>query len=612
MALTIYDTAPHEVYPAWELQLPPLPPRHPLYSVQPLGLGTPFTECFTSYLSRLAQSHWLRVGNLVLDYLLPHLRSIGNDSARPYRGFALLRMKMANSADGLARDLVSALSSLTGNPSLRWTTLLGWGEVYSQGKLLHGFQRWCSQCYAEQDEPTHDLLLWQIGVVRVCPRHQCWLTETCPHCHHRLRVIRHHYSPGVCSNCGAWLGALPMPTEISPPTLCSTEWGYERWTAEQIGDLIAAAPDLAALPTKDTVRASLKHCCELWLEGNGRSFAHLLGASNTQGPRWYRGLALPPLCMLLKLSHLTCIPLLQLITDAAGVAEHFRQHPPPVDIGPRLPIRPPLRATLPGFQQLQAQMAAATRELPPPSMKEMICRLGYKHASSLQTKFPALSRQISLNYRAYEKEQAVPQAETPPRLDLAAQRKLLRQALRQPCPEPLSTLAVKMGYTCSSVHFLTRKSPELCRAVLEKRRQYHQTQLAARIQYCRTVIKEALAEDPPLALETVAQRAGSGSPFFRQHLADECRQLAARQAQVREALLQKVAAHLQQSLEETPPRSIPQLAAELGVGTSLIRNNFPKLCQRIITRHQTYLLACLELRKQRKPTASTGATEVEA
>lgn len=90
MALTIYDTAPSEIYPAWELQLPPLSPRYPLYSIQPLGIGTPFTECFTSYLSRLAQSHWLRVGNLVLDYLLPHLRRSNRDSARPYRGFALL------------------------------------------------------------------------------------------------------------------------------------------------------------------------------------------------------------------------------------------------------------------------------------------------------------------------------------------------------------------------------------------------------------------------------------------------------------------------------------------------------------------------------------------
>lgn len=523
---------------------------------------------------------------------------------------------MANSADGLARDLVSALSSLTGNPSIRWTTLLGWGEVYSQGKLLHGFQRWCAQCYAEQAEPTHDLLLWQISVVRVCARHQCWLTETCPRCHHRLRVIRHHYVPGVCANCGVWLGALPMPAGTSPPTVCSAEWKYELWAAEQIGALIAAVPSLAALPTKDTVMASLKHCCDLWLEGNGRSFAHLLGASNTQGPRWYRGLALPPLRTLLRLSHLTRIPLLQLITDAAGIAEHFRQHPPPVDITPRLPIRPPLRATLPGFQQLQVQMTAATRELPPPSMKEVACRLGYKHASSLQTKFPALSRQISLNYRAYQKAQALPQAETPPRLDLKAQRKILRQALRQPCPDPLSTLVVKMGYTCSSVHFLMRKSPELCRAVLEKRRQYHQTQLATRIHHCRAVIKEALAEDPPPALETVAQRAGYGSPFFRQYLADECCQLAARQAQVREGLLQKVAAHLQQSLKESPPRSIPQLAVELDVGTSVIRNNFPTLCQRIITRHQTYLQACLELRKQPKtaPTleASTGTREVEA
>lgn len=598
MALTIYDTAPHAEYPSWELRLPPLAPRSCLYQIQPLGIGTPFTECFTSYLARLAQSHSLRVGNLLLDYVLPYLRSTGHDPQRQYRCFALSRMKTAQSAEVLAQDLVSALTTLTFIPHIRWTTLLGWGEVYSQGKSLHAFQRWCEQCYAEEGEATYDRLLWQISAVRVCPRHACWLTDSCARCHQCLRVIRHRYLPGICARCGAWLGAQQVQAEAVPPLPRPAEWNYELWSAEQIGALIAAAPSLAVPPTKETVTSSIKHCCDLWLEGNGRSLAHLLGGSNTRGPRWYHGRVLPPLPTLLKLSYLTRIPLLQLMTDAAGVAEHLRQHQLALNTVPRLPIRPPLRATLPGFQQLQAQMTAATHELPPPSMKEMARRLGYKHASSLQTKFPALSRQISLNYRAYCKEQALLMEETPQRLDVAAQRKLLRQALRQPCPDPLSTLAVKMGYAYSSLHFLMRKSPQLCHAILEKRRQYHQAQMEARIQHCRTVMKDALAEEPPPALETVAKRAGYQSPFFRQHLAEECRQLAARHAQARATLLQKVAAHLQQSLKKSLPRSIPQLAAELNVGTSVIRNNFPTLCQLIITRHQAYLRACIELRKQ--------------
>jgi hypothetical protein len=616
MALTLYDSAPHEVYPSWELQLPALAPRSRLYQIEPLGIGTPATECFTSYLARLAHSHSLHVGNLLMDYVLPYLRSTGNDSTRQSRYFALSRMKTALSADVLTQDLVQALGALTFNPQLRWTTLLGWGEVCSQSKWLHPFQRWCEQCYAEEGESTYDRLLWQISAVRVCARHECWLTDCCAHCHQRLRIIRHRYLPGVCANCGAWLGALSVQAEITPSTPCPAEWDYELWSAEQIGALIAAVPSLTIPPTKETVSASIKHCCDLWLEGNGRSLAHWLGGSNTRGPRWYRGRVLPPLPMLVKLSYLTCIPLLQLMTDAASVAEHLRQHQLTVKSAPRLPIRPPLRATLPGFQQLEAQMTAATQEFPPPSMKEMARRLGYKHASSLQTKFPALSHQISLNYRAYQKEQAAPPAETPPRLDLTAQRKLLRQALRQPCPEPLSILAVKMGYAYSSIDFLTRKSPALCQAILEKRQQYHQAQMAARIQHCRTVITTAIKEDPPPPLETVAQRAGHGSPFFRQYLVDECCQLAVRHAQVRAERLQKISVRSEQSLKESPPRSVPQLAAELDVGTSIIRNNFPALCQLIIARHRAYLQDCLAVRRQRQLTplleASTGTSELEA
>ncbi|QYX32716.1 TniQ family protein [Sphaerospermopsis torques-reginae] len=44
----------------WDLKIPNLPPRSRLYSLQPIGLGTPYTESLSSYLQRLAQHHHLR------------------------------------------------------------------------------------------------------------------------------------------------------------------------------------------------------------------------------------------------------------------------------------------------------------------------------------------------------------------------------------------------------------------------------------------------------------------------------------------------------------------------------------------------------------------------
>lgn len=41
-----------------------IPPRSRLYSLKPEGLGTPYTESLTSYLTRLAKAHSVFTGTL--------------------------------------------------------------------------------------------------------------------------------------------------------------------------------------------------------------------------------------------------------------------------------------------------------------------------------------------------------------------------------------------------------------------------------------------------------------------------------------------------------------------------------------------------------------------
>jgi hypothetical protein len=131
-------------YEHWDLRLPDVPPRSLLYQIRPIGIGTPETECLTSYLARLANAHHLTIGSLLLCYLLPHMRKMRTESERGLLDSLLLGMHAANGADTRAAKLVRVVEELTLTTGARWTTLIVWGEVFSRQWLLRRFRAWCA------------------------------------------------------------------------------------------------------------------------------------------------------------------------------------------------------------------------------------------------------------------------------------------------------------------------------------------------------------------------------------------------------------------------------------------------------------------------------------
>lgn len=647
-------------YEHWDLRLPDLPPRSVLYQIRPAGIGTPETECLTSYLARLANTHHVTVGSLLLCYVLPYLRDMPTESERGPLDSLLIAMRAANGADTLAARLVGAVEQLTLTTGAQWTTLIVWGEVFSRRNLQRRFRAWCRDCYMEQSVgggPLYDHLIWVVAPVKVCVRHQCLLTEKCPECQKRLWPVQSRYLPGFCSYCQAWLGATGEQAVLEGDGAIIGDLNYELWAAEQIGGMIAASPILRAAPGRQDVATAIKHCCDILMEGNGSILSHLLGVAKTTGPHWCQGKSVPSLSTLVRLSYFTRVPLLKLLTDPSGVRDHLSSHP--IDIGDRqrLSSRPPIRPNSPAFQKLREQIEAAVGESPPPSLDEVARRLGYKYAYALQMKFPELSKQIISNHRAFKKEHGNRPVKPPNRLSLEGQRQMLEQALRRPYPESLSVLVVGMGYN-RGVHFLSQKFPDLCRAILEKRRKYQQERigerslkyrevievvlaetpppclsevarrvgdetteflyqhfpedclrisarradyskkrLEERLNYCREIIAAALAEDPAPTLEDVSARAGAISDFLRQYFAGDCRRISERRAELRRKQFQEREAALQQALCEDPPRSIRQIAVKLGASMNVIRNNHPETCRLLVARYKAYRRDRAEKRK---------------
>src|SRR5438105_13804339 len=93
-----------------------MPPRSRLYSLEPIGIGTPQTESLTSYISRLAAAHGVRVRDLVLDELLAHIRRPhmpDTSHSELLDSFWRCETRALNSTRSLARRMVHALEEET-------------------------------------------------------------------------------------------------------------------------------------------------------------------------------------------------------------------------------------------------------------------------------------------------------------------------------------------------------------------------------------------------------------------------------------------------------------------------------------------------------------------
>jgi AraC-like DNA-binding protein len=257
-------------------------------------------------------------------------------------------------------------------------------------------------------------------------------------------------------------------------------------------------------------------------------------------------------------------------------------------------------------QKVREQMEAALVETPPPSLIEVARRLGYRHPSTLQLKFPELSKRISANYRSSERylsgrrsRRTVPQF----RPEKDSQRKAIEQELGQPCPSSLKELARRWGY--ADGHHLKGKFPELCQALMEKRRECQQQKLAERLRNYRQFLEAAMKEDPPPRVISVARRLGAVTiPFLREHFAEECRRISLRYIEYRKKRMKDAGERLQQSLQENPPRSLNQISKEVGYHLSTLARNYPEICRSIMERYGSYAGTLAAERKRARLIAS--------
>lgn len=123
--------------------------------------------------------------------------------------------------------------------------------------------------------------------------------------------IRHaaaYVVPGWCTHCGEFLGkaaATPTAMAIDPAA---------RWTARQIGDLVATQGGLESVPARDCLINAITHLITEMDHGQSASFARRIGVAKSTVHHWLKGEGTPTLEASLKISAQTGASLTQLLT----------------------------------------------------------------------------------------------------------------------------------------------------------------------------------------------------------------------------------------------------------------------------------------------------------
>ncbi len=239
-----------------------IPKRSRLFSLQPIGVGIPYTESLSSYLCRLAQEHCVTSGKLIMGEIAPQMMGQDYELALTKKNISTLfsnsdAKPAINGMREKAQSLVEALEELTQRKDLKFLSLLTWKGVINERELFRQYRAWCPQCneqWRQKNKVIYEPLLWSFREVDVCLHHNCLLIDECPHCRSHLPVIANSLQLGFCSRCKGWLGSRGEEN----PVLTTDELEWSQYKIRSIGDLIAIAPQLGYQPTLENLTRKLQ------------------------------------------------------------------------------------------------------------------------------------------------------------------------------------------------------------------------------------------------------------------------------------------------------------------------------------------------------------------
>jgi transcriptional regulator with XRE-family HTH domain len=304
-----------ESYEEWDVTIPSIPSRSRFYCLEPMGMGTSYIECLSSYFVRLANAHCLQPKKLIAQEILPLVR--GGDqlplSADNFMSW-LNGSTTMNGATIFTHRWVHVLEQLTARSDMRFLTMLAWNDVIHRRGLVRKTKAWCPDCYKEWRERgriIYEPLIWYLNSVISCPQHQRPLSKLCPNagCGKPIPLFADWSRSGYCPHCWCFLG-------LGSAIECGEKHFNEinaNWINNCVGELLAIAPSLTANPSIGDLALKISLMLRDKAKLDNAALAKKLGVSASNLVGWQQGLHTMSFDILLKLCHQLQIDVAQLL-----------------------------------------------------------------------------------------------------------------------------------------------------------------------------------------------------------------------------------------------------------------------------------------------------------
>ena len=345
---------------------------------------------------------------------------------------------------------------------------------------------------------------------------------------------------------------------------------YAIWLSHALGELVAAARELAPGCMQNALQKNLARCVDQLAGGNQAAFCQSVGCSYSVLGAWLSGRNLPRIDSLLRTCYHLKLSVLQLLryppTDwqldpAAGV----------------LPVRPrSCYSKQPNTDKVCQALRAALSEEPPPSVAEVARRFGYSNGTFLWQLDAECCKQISANYR---------KGGSPNRWRVQGSKRIceadkieeaLKASLAQDNPPSIPRIAASLGYT--SVSSLRQRFPKLCRGNILKRAEIRKRRGEA----IKAALIEALNTNPPPTLIEVCRSLGfKQRPSLRDRFPDLCVTLLARRKTWEAENRERIRADIKKFLSETETFRVANVCRRFGFSQSHLLKRFPDVYREI-------------------------------
>jgi transcriptional regulator with XRE-family HTH domain len=489
------------VYETLDMSLCEVPERSFLYSLEPIGVGTPYVESLTSFITRLSQAHSLSITTLTRQAIMPRLGKTVTQISNEFPTFWERQSHWLNGTQDDPEKWTTILMQLTRREDLQGLTMLPWANVLPAEGIVRHTKAWCPCCYEQWREtasPIYVPLLWALELVEVCPEHQCFLTKECPHCNNAISLLCPMEQPGYCPHCNTWLGSHLRDKAVNTEDSQQNETlQKELEVTYMLGELAATTPTLTHRPPRDRVTTNIRILVDTIARGNAAAFARKLQLPKPTVGNWRRGSQIPRLVALLRICQNLGLSLVDIL------AKDLDRNDPKVSaLAPSDPPKRNVRKRMlkeSDKERVQAILIreAKSEETPRP-MYQVAEELGYAHPS-LVTELPDECRAISQRYAAYKKGLPKPPVvpiELHQRPGKGKQRRVfdveaVTQALEDALndhdnpPQPMSEVAKNLDYDHS---FLLKQLPSLCKQITERHKAYRKAKAAEALeQKCEEV-----------------------------------------------------------------------------------------------------------------------------